>query len=73
MRFTLMLYVLKKSFYFQRSKSDRLEKVIIMFLTSAVTFFKEPFQRVLQKAFPAALSQSVEPFILCTIHSVDKI
>lgn len=40
MRFTLMLYVLeKKPSYLQRSKSDRLEKVIIVFLTSAVTFF----------------------------------
>lgn len=40
MRFTVMLYVLKKkTSYFQRSKSDRLEKVIIVFLTSAVTFF----------------------------------
>ena len=64
----------KKTFIFRvQTVTDSKKGVIIVFLISAVTFFKEPCQTLLQKAFAAAPSRSVEPFILCTIHTVDTI
>lgn len=61
MRFTLMLYVLKKkTSYFQRSKSDRLEKGNNRVFDICGYFFLKNHSRECS-------------FILCTIHSVDKI